>query len=121
MPLLSIHPAAAASEGQKREYVKWTPEEESVFYEALRDVAGQKPEACCKEVCQRLRGSKAYAQVCLPGCLCGGAGDTGRRALGRAAALPTVADAHVCHGSTPVVAIRARHHLPPHPTHPPWH
>ncbi|PSC75321.1 TSL-kinase interacting 1 isoform X1 isoform A [Micractinium conductrix] len=50
-------------EGQKREYVKWTPEEESVFYEALRDVAGQKPEACCKEVCQRLRGSKAYAQV----------------------------------------------------------
>lgn len=34
-----------------------------MFYSTLRDVAGQKPEMCLKEVTRRLDGSKDYAQV----------------------------------------------------------
>ena len=60
-----------AAENQKRDYVRWTPEEEQSFFTALRGVAGQKPEKCLKEITQRV-GSKDYAQV--GGRVGGGAG-----------------------------------------------
>lgn len=47
---------------QKREYVRWTPEEEESFYSALKGVAGQKPEICLKQITLRV-ASKDYAQV----------------------------------------------------------
>ena len=46
----------------KRDYVRWAPEEEAAFFEALRGVAGQKPEKCLKEIVARV-GTKDYAQV----------------------------------------------------------
>lgn len=52
-----------AGGGGKRDYVRWAPEEEQVFYSALRGVAGQKPEVCLKEITVQLAGSKDYAQV----------------------------------------------------------
>ena len=53
----------AATAQQKRDYVRWTPEEEAIFYGTLRDVAGQKPETCLKEATHRLGGSKDYPQA----------------------------------------------------------
>jgi hypothetical protein len=51
------------AEGGKRDYVRWLPQEEGVFYSALRGVAGQKPEVCLRHITAQLGGSKDYPQV----------------------------------------------------------
>lgn len=55
------HRPCSAGAG-KRDYVRWAPEEEAAFFEALRGVQGQKPEKCLKEIVARV-GTKDYAQV----------------------------------------------------------
>ncbi len=61
-PLLPCAAHACAAGSGKRDYVRWAPEEEAAFFEALRGVAGQKPEKCIKEIVARV-GTKDYAQV----------------------------------------------------------
>jgi hypothetical protein len=67
------------AEGGKRDYVRWLPQEEGVFYSALRGVAGQKPEVCLRHITAQLGGSKDYPQVSV--CVRGGGGGRGAGAL----------------------------------------
>ena len=61
-PLLPCATLPCPAGSSKRDYVRWAPEEEAAFFEALRGVAGQKPEKCLKEIVARV-GTKDYAQV----------------------------------------------------------
>ena len=62
-PFLGLAAGGVAEGASKRDYVRWAPEEEEVFYSALRGVAGQKPEVCLREIAARLVGTKDYAQA----------------------------------------------------------
>ena len=58
MPL----PLASAETIGRREYTKWSLDEERQFYVHLAMVAGQKPDVCCAAIASRL-GTKARDQV----------------------------------------------------------
>lgn len=59
--LTALGPPAGA-EVSKRDYMRWTPEEEEVFYTTLKGVAGKKPEKCLAEIAKKLT-SRGYTQV----------------------------------------------------------
>ncbi|GAB4818363.1 hypothetical protein N2152v2_005409 [Parachlorella kessleri] len=53
----------AATGKSKRDYDRWVPQEEAVFYATLKLLAGQKPEKCLGEIAKQLAGKKDYNQV----------------------------------------------------------
>lgn len=60
--------AADPADKQKREYVRWAPEEEAQFYDVLKTVLGQKPERCFLEVSKVIQ-TKDFSQArAQPGC-----------------------------------------------------
>lgn len=58
--------AATTSERVKRSYVKWSYNEEAVFFATLERVKGQKPETCFNEISVAI-ATKDYNQVGVPG------------------------------------------------------
>lgn len=56
------------AERDRREYMKWTPEEEQHFFTVLRACAGQKPEHIISQTCNVI-GTKDYKQASIVFCL----------------------------------------------------
>jgi hypothetical protein len=54
---------AGGNEKGKRDYDKWSVEEEALFFTTLKTAVGQKPEVCLAEISKKLAGSKDYKQV----------------------------------------------------------